>query len=911
MLRAAHSVRTYIGVQMGLLFRGIAVSIKGDHLRLRCLVLIVLASASLLAWAKDVPLVAIEIYDGPSGSAYVQLSNVLINNKIELRECDECGTAPIDKSAYNKLPKIVISAGGSLERGGDGVLRYTDASGTRIVVPVNAKYDKSPSLSASDLADQATLKAIPVAPATTIPPIGKGVTLVFIAAPDVELAEYLRARRANDVPGWQTYLEEVGSSPHSDDAHMRLAGLFAASGLEKLASYQQTADGSSPAYDNLKAAHDFAEQARAASASLPQLAQLDQGIGTAQAGIVDKGRHELDQYRAALNAHSAGYVHLARARKYTDLTEGVVTTATGQALMSDVLKDTNAIDGALRQAESAVTARQFDQAVGNVTPYRFFADEEPRITRVVDAAYSYHMEKGRQAASLPNWTDAITEFTKAGTLKDTSENRSLLANAREQQVMEQDRDAAGKALGLSKGYEDSKDVLKAYEVLNGLPLAQRTLVAADLERMKPAYVQRSSDFAKDLRKAHDPIRGVSDETEIERAYVYLDRAYKLSQNDSFRDRKDLLGDELSAYLLDQSKKYLSKPAGSGTELGWTYLSEALPYKASNLDAIRDAMTDASAAHALRSRLSVRVQFRDQTSQRDSAGFAGQLENALIAGLEGMKIPVKVVRAGEATPVEPDYNLEGDVLQHHLTTVPVMEAVESKYLASTREVQSDDWNKANRAYENAQIDLQTAQAALQGAQAKGDKRTIDTSTAQIDTTKMAVEEAHVKLDSTQKTVTVDVTRPYSYTKKTVTLTASIQMQFRINDSFSSDRGEVVPINKEEQKQYTQLENVKPEDTEGVRAVGTTVDPIEFITFMETSALDGLIAEVRKRVEALPRRLFDQARQREDGDDLDGAGEAYLRYLEIVTPDETSVEQKHAREFLIQQFDMHPGMTVAAR
>jgi hypothetical protein len=874
-------------------------------MRLQCLLWVLLASASLLAWGKEAPLTAIEVYNGPSGAAYVQLNGVLINTKAEMRECDECGAAPIDKGAYNKLTKFTLGPGGTLERGSDGILRYTDASGaTRIVVPVNAKYDKNPTLSAAELADQASLKAIPVAPATDFPQITAGVTLVFIAAPDVELAEYLRARRANDVPGWQAYLDKNSSSPHAGDAHIRLGTLFASAGLEKLASYQKTAGDASPAWDNLKSARDFAQQARAVSPSLPQLAQLDQGIAAAQAGIVDKGRKELDLYRAALKAQSPGYIHLAGAKKYADLTEGVVTTPAGQALMSDVLKDKNAIEGALRQAESAATARQFDQAVANVMPYRFFAEEEPRITAVTDAAFKYHMDKGKQAAALPNWTDAIAEFTRASALKDTPEDRQMLANAREQLVMEQDKDAAAKALELSKGYEDSKDVLRAYEVLDNLPLAQRNLVSDNVERLKPAYVQRSSDFAKDLRKAHDPIRGVSDEAEIERAYIYLDRAFKLSENDSYRDRKDLLGDELSTYLLNQSKSYLSKPAGSGTELGWRYLSEAQTYRASNLGEVTDAMTAANAAHSIRSKLSIRVQFRDQTSQRESTGFAGQLENALITGLEGLKIPVQVMRAGEVTPVEPDYQLEGDVLQHHLTTVPVMEAVESKYLASTREVQSDDWNKANRAYEKAQIDLQSAQSALQGAQAKGDKQSINTYTQQIESAKKEVEDGHVQLDSTQKTVTVDVIRPYTYTKKTTTLTASIQMQFRINDSFSTERGEMVPISREEHKSYGQLENVKPEDTEGVKAAGTSVDPVEFMTSIETSALDILIAEVRKRVEALPQRLFQLARQREDGDDLDGAGEAYLRYLEIVPASDDSPEQKHALEFLIQKFNMHP-------
>ena len=39
------------------------------------------------ASAKDIPLTAIELYDGPSGAAYVQLTDVLINGKAEMRDC--------------------------------------------------------------------------------------------------------------------------------------------------------------------------------------------------------------------------------------------------------------------------------------------------------------------------------------------------------------------------------------------------------------------------------------------------------------------------------------------------------------------------------------------------------------------------------------------------------------------------------------------------------------------------------------------------------------------------------------------------------------------------------------------------------------------------------------------------------
>src|SRR5215469_3479305 len=881
----------------------------GIRVRLLAIWIVCFVLVANLAWSKEAPLTAIELYDGPSGAAYVQIMGVLISAKTEMRATATPET-PMDHGFYNKLAKVTLAVGGMLERGVDGVLRYTAPDGTTaVVVPQNAKFEHGASLSPAQLADQAVLRGAAIEPGAQVPALGRGVTLVFVAAPDVELAEYLRAKRANAIPAWQNYLAKYPTAPHSQDAKKRLAGLFTASGTKSFESYEKTAASATPAYDDLKSAHDAEEQARALAPQLPEVATLDESVHKALSGILDNGRSELDSYRAALKAKTPGYAHLGTAKNLEEAANGIAMTKSGDLLQADVMKDYNAVQSAMRQAESSTTAKQFDQALMSVTPYRSFEDEEPRIAAVVQANYAYHMDRGKQAAASGNWDAAITEFEKAANARNTPDAKNQLAHAREQWTIVQDKDAAQKAQAASANYEQEKDIIKAYEVLDGLPPSQRKLVEDDLNRLQPAYVQRCSQLAKERRQAHEPLRGLSDEEGILSAYNYVARAYKLSGDESFHDRMDLMGEELSAYLLDQAKRLLAKPAGSGTELAWTYLTEAEGYKASNLSAVRDAKVAAAAAHAIRSKLSIRVQFRDSTSQSDSAGFAGQLENAVIAGLDTSKIPVKVVRAGESTPVDPDYLLEGDVLQRSANAAPVLESIESQYVANTREVISEDWNKANRAYEKAQMDLQTAQDLLQGAEAKGDKRKVQDLARSAHEAEKVVEDAHVVLDSTPKTVTENVLRPYSYTRKTVTLKGAIHMQFRIVDAFSSERAEMVPITREDGKKYTVLENVKAEDTAPPKQTDTAVDQVEFLTGLSNSAVDELVGAVRQRVEALPKKLYQQAKDRETGEDLDGAGEAYMRFLEI-WPDDGSPEVIHAKEFLQDQFNMKPNPVVSA-
>jgi len=861
------------------------------------------------ASAKDIPMTAIELYDGPSGAAYVQLSNVLINGKAEMRDCSLYQFAAVDKSTYGRMGKVILAVGGVLERNADGVMHYSTGSGQPIcVVPSNAKFEHGGAFSLSGLADQALLQGSPISSGSGTPlfapPIKKGVKLLFVAAPNMELAEYLRAQRASDMDGWQAYINKYPAAQHTTEAKRTLASQYVAVGETALQTYDKSLAAVLPVYSELKTAKAKYDKARSLAPELASVTQLDKEISSRLSAIVDLGRSELDAYRAALAAHSPGYAHLQNARKFSDIVAGIDSFfPQGQALTGDVLQDNNTFESAMQSADAAVSSKQFDQAYTFILPYRAFAEEEARVAAVVDAAYGNHLELGNKLEQSEDWKGAIKEFEKAASVKDTSEARDSLKNAQKQLVISQDKAAAQKALAASTDFQAQHNMLRAYEVLANLPASQQVLVADEMKTLEPAYVQAAALEAKNLHQAHSPIRGLADEVGIEKAYRDLQNAYQLSENDTYKDKLDLDGNELSAYLLDQAKHYLAKPGGSGTELGWKYLEEARQYKASNLDAVRDAIVQASPAHAMRSKLSIRVQFRDQTSSRDSQGVAGQLENAIITGLESSGVPVKVVRAGETTPVEPDFELAGDVLDHHLSVVPSIEPQESEYRSGEEQIPSEAWNKINRSAEAAEEELKTAQARLEGAEASKKGSMIKEANRDVDAAVKKVQHLHELLDSTPKTVTRDIIRPYTYHKKVINLTGVIQLQFRIENSLSEQRTNLVPITREEHKKDILLEDVKSDDTQGIKTSGTLTDPAEFMTALENSARDELIAAVRKRVEALPAKIYQSASSREKEDDLDGASEEYLRFLNL-TKEDNSVERIHAKQFLMANFNMLP-------
>jgi hypothetical protein len=329
------------------------------------------------------------------------------------------------------------------------------------------------------------------------------------------------------------------------------------------------------------------------------------------------------------------------------------------------------------------------------------------------------------------------------------------------------------------------------------------------------------------------------------------------------------------------------------------LEEALFYKPSN-QAAHDAKVAAAPAHAMHAGISIRVQFRDQTSLRDSTGFLHQLEDAIVAGLEMPN--VKALRFGEtANGVEPDFQLVGDVLEHQLSESVSVDARESQYRIGTHEVTPEEWNAANRAYEKALRTLQTDQSALMEAQSKGKKKEIKELNVKIVADQKPVTEAQTLADSLPKTVTSDIIRPYQYTRKTVDIKNTIKLQFRVGETLNSQMGDAVIVAKEYPRQFVLIEDVKAEDTEGVKPTGTSPDTKELQTALENSVRDELIEAVRSKVKDLPERVYAEAKSKEQDDNLDGAAEAYLRFLGCAKQDE-STERQHASSFLADHFNI---------
>ena len=863
--------------------------------------------------AKEVPVNAIELYDGPNGAAYVQIAEFMINGKAELRAC---GAAErIDKSAYSKLAKVPLSGATSLERGADGVMTITRDSVATCVVPSNLKLEKNEGSTPAELAEMAVVQghvlASSPAGVDAPQPLKRGVKVQFVAEADTELAEYLRADRAHSIAGWRDYLGRYPATAHVGQAKQALAALLVKEGEDHLAAYRKSAGTAAPAYAELKAAKQRDDEARDLAPSSASALKLRDDVRGELQTLTEKSRAEFQAYKSALATHSAGYVHLVQARDLS--TQAVEIDSTFdqlQALQTTIAAESRTLESALTAGEGLKAKQQFDAALAAISAYVSFADEEPRIAAIVDADYKFHFDEGAKFASSEKWQDAVHELQKANAVKKTPEGVAALKKDEQGLETANTRADADAALAKSADFEAQKQNVEAYEVLADLPLASRALVADRMQALSEAYIKSASDEAKVLQAAHTPIQGRNDEVEAERAYDLLQRAYEVGgeQDKNLKLRIDLLSETISDHYLEVGKRYLEKPLGSGVGLAWLYLDLAQQYKP-NRDDVRDERTRSTAIHQMRSKLSIRVVFRDQTSRRDSAGFAEQLSDAIATGLETSGLPVRVVRSNDTTNAEPNFQLVGDVLQHRPTVVSTVEAKESKYRFSSRDIPNEEWNKMNREYETANLELESAQKALEGAQAHGKKKEISEANDSVAAAEKKVEEAHQKLDAIPKTNAEDVLKPYSYTKKTIDLKAVVELAFRIVDA-SGNAIEVVPaFKKENHGTFVILENVKPEDTEGIKAQGSPPDEIQYLNDVEIEAREALIKAAREKVEGLPAKILDLAHRRLQDGDLDGAAEAYILYLNA-TPDADTKERSEGKKFLEGNFNIRWGASSAS-
>jgi hypothetical protein len=865
-----------------------------------------LLALALRGSAKDAPLSAIVLFNSASGPAYVQITSATLNGKTELRTCD--GVPKFDKRSYDVMPRVQLRVSSVLQRTADGVLMLSmDGTKPFCVVPNGIKFDKSPELTPSQAIDQAAIVGL-VAQSSTqqaeIPALKPSVEIYFVAAPDTEFAEFLRAQRAQSVDLWQDYLKRYPASAHALQAKQGLAAMLAQEAESALAEYSKNANSAAPRLALLKQARTYAVAVETLSGNHALAGKVLQALHAQLDLLLEKNRRQLQAFTKAVSDHAAGYEHLVEAGKQNErILEVDPDYPPAIALHNEISSGGNKLDATLHNADSLLLAKRYDDALNAVEAYRGMAAEIPQIANIVETDFRFHFSRGQQLSVQSSWEQAAVEFRAAIKVRpENQETEQALRNAEAQAANAFNRRVVDQALADSRNYAQKNDFIAAYDVLANLPEQQRVLVADQMDALKKDYAPAAARRAQKLQEIHLPIRGRADEEAMRQAYELLRRSGAISNDPAVKLKLDLLSDKLSAYYLDQARRYLQKPLASGIGLGWLYLREAQRYEPT-LDAVRDEMARYQASYQLRGRLSVGVVVRDQTSRREGQGFADQLGDAIANGLESSSQPIKVIRRYSEDPnaVQPDFVLVSEILQHRMVKNTNLETLPSKYRAATREVKNEAWLRTNEAYTLAQQEVSQAQRAVADAQQRHNKKDAGTAADSLAAAQQKADDLRKQLDALNPTRPEAVLEPYNYTKKTIDVTAVVELAFRLTDPSGNRIDSTPSIQREDHKSYIVLENVKPEDTEGVKAMNTPPDEIQFVTDLELQARDALVKAIAEKASHLPEKLLQQARQHSQQQDIDGAAAQYIVFLNS-TPDNGSPERTEAAAFLREHFNL---------
>ena len=870
------------------------------------LVAALIGGTAITAGAKDASLTAVVLFDGPQGAAYVQITEATLNGKIEVRNCD--GVSKLDKNTYNALPRTSLADASSLQRGADGVLTFTANGKSVCVLPSNLKFEHSVELTPATAAEQAFIRGTLVSSSprnATIPDFKAGVQLVFIPAPDVELADFLRAQRANTVGDWQDFLTRYPASARRAAAQNAIAG-FHEQAAEAAFKQYQSSSAKTPDLGKLRLACSESQAASQSAPGYKPSAQLMDDIGRELDSLARPDQAHLQAYRKAVQDHSSGYSELSDARLHVErLLQVRPDYAPLLGLQREIAGEQRKLEKTIVDAEVLMVEAHYDRAVNALGAYAAFASEMPRVDAVISAAFQHHYENGQKLAAHQDWEKAVQEFGKAAAIRPDRKNVQAAAeNAAAQLQTQRDQQAANAAIQESDEYTRNSQIIEAYNVLADLPEKQRALVTSQLAALSHDYIGAAVRRAQKIQESHLPIKNSADQIAALEAYVLFDRASSLGDDPAITVKRDFLSAKISAYYLDQANRYLQKPSGSGAGVGWLYLKQAVRYGITNLDSLKDEMARYEPLYQRQSQLSVGIVFRDQTSRRDSHGFADQLADAVTSGLDSSGIPLAVVR--DASDVDqtqqPNFTLVGQVLEHRMVKKANVEAPESKYRAGAHETKNPAWLKIESDYEAAQQRLSVAQHALADAQAQHKKKqVIADATDAVQQAQKSVDDLRHKLETTEQSRREIVVESYHYTKKTIDLTASAEIEFQFRDRAGNLVAEPNDVHKSKHTTTVVLQDVKAEDTEGITNQGVEPDGAQFLTDLEIDSRNALVKMVREKAADLAAAVLQAARTQAQQGDTDGAAELYVLYLKT-TSQGASAGRDEAVKFFRDQFNL---------
>jgi hypothetical protein len=129
---------------------------------------------------------------------------------------------------------------------------------------------------------------------------------------------------------------------------------------------------------------------------------------------------------------------------------------------------------------------------------------------------------------------------------------------------------------------------------------------------------------------------------------------------------------------------------------------------------------------------------------------------------------------------------------------------------------------------------------------------------------------------------------------------VEFNFRITGA-DGQAGEARSVKLEVPKTFSVLENVKPEDVDGVKDEGSPVDEFQLLADTEAQAQAELTKRVADELKRVPEHVLNDARKIVTTKDLEAAAEMYVLYLNA-TPVIDDAGRTEAQQFLAKEFNV---------
>ncbi len=861
--------------------------------------------------SADQRLTAVVLYEGSRGPAYAVVSDLTLNEKREVYVCD--GFPTLDKDQYRRLPKVPLMEAGSLRRAPGGSLVMATARGDQCVVPLNLKLEGKAPYQLAGLVERTLLKGTLVGRSSNsdaVLPAFRAVTEIhFTAAWDSDLAEFLRSRSVQSVALWKDYVRQFGQGPRGAEARRSLAKLLSGDAEREMAVFRESSrTAAKPSYEPLRRSLALAQEALQIHPGSGEAAALRDQIHKQLGGMLASARLSVEAFRKSLAEQTPGYTRLQEALSRLEDVRSIDPMFAGaEAVFVEARELAASLEQAVSSAEALGASRRFDEAYRAIARYRQYSGEFPRIENIVQRAFQFRRDKARALVESSQWEAAAQELRAALAYKQDAETTRTLATVESELAKARDRERAEEALELSQRFAGQRKFIEAYDTLAGLTDNQRAYIGDQLSALQPSYRQDLLARAQQLVRLHLPIRGVADQQGARQAYEYLRVASELEEEDVVQVRMDVLGERISQDYLERAKELFAKPRGSGAGLGWHLLLEAQRFQP-DAAAVRDLLIQYAPIYETRGKLSVGIQLRDLTSRRDSLGFADQLADTVAAGLEASGLPgIKIAgrsnqpAAGGELRQDANFLLLGDILQHQLLRKVDVQGVASRYRASQREIKNPAWVQANNQVQELERSYQVAREVHQSRIGAMNRREAEASQSNVEQLRTRAEAARGQMQRLDENLLQDVILPYNYTKRTIMLTATVEIAFRLAEPSAAVSQPPQTVRAQVPKQFILQEDVSPHDVEGVVAKGSLPDENQLLAEAERDTQAQLMAKLVEQMRQAPAGLLAEARRLVAAGDLPGAAEKYIQYVNSTEPRETP-ERNEALGYLQKEFGL---------